>query len=285
MNNSAYNKGLLELSDTDFYKFKELIFRESGIKLNEMKKALVQARLSKRARKLGLGSYSHYYRHLIDNYETEKTEFINAITTNKTEFFRENKHFEYLREVFLPSLEKQGLESLRIWSAGCSTGEEPYSIAITVNEYFRKSKMPDVKILATDIDTQVLETGERGIYKKELIENIDDDIVRRYFLKGRGENANFFRVKENLKKIIYFRKLNLQNDIFPMKKRFHIIFCRNVIIYFDKETQKKLFLKFYRYLEDYGKLFIGHSENITSLDSGFRPEGSTIYSKESSEFP
>jgi chemotaxis protein methyltransferase CheR len=281
MNNRVFNKGLLELSDSEFYKFKELIFRESGIKLNEMKKALVQARLSKRIRKLGLGDYSDYYTYLIDNYDREKTEFINAITTNKTEFFRENQHFVYLREVFLPYLEKRGLDSNRIWSAGCSTGEEPYSLAITVYEYYKNREMPDVKILATDIDTDVLERAERGVYKKELLENIDDKIVRRYFLKGKGESVHLFQVKENLKNIIYFRKLNLQNDVYPMQKRFHIIFCRNVIIYFERESQKKLFLKFYRYLEDYGKLFIGHSENITSLDSGFHLEGNTIYSKNS----
>lgn len=281
MNNSIYKIHFQHLSESDFTKFKELIFRESGIKLNETKKALVQSRLSKRIRKLGLKDYSSYYHYLIDNYEAEKTEFVNAITTNKTEFFRENKHFEYIKDVFLPYLEKRGVESIRIWSAGCSTGEEPYSIAITVSEYFRNRSLPDIKILATDIDTHVLEAGLKGIYKKELVGNIKNGMIRRYFLKGMGDNENYFKVKDDLKKMIFFRKLNLQDEVYPMKKRFHIIFCRNVIIYFEKESQKKIFQRFNEYLEDDGRLFIGHSENITGFVSGFHLEGSTIYRKKS----
>ncbi len=267
------------LSDPQFCRFKKLIYNESGIKLSGMKKALLQARLAKRIRALELGSFEEYYNYLIDNYQTEKYNFINVITTNKTEFFRESKHFHFIRDVFLPMLEQRGQGEIRIWSAGCSTGEEAYTIAITVREYYKNRLMPPVKILATDIDTGVLEKAEKGIYDIDHVKKINIDLLKRYFLRGTGENAGLFKVKRSLKDMIYFRRLNLNEDTYPMKKKFDLIFCRNVIIYFDKEKQRELFQKFYHYLEDRGRLFLGHSENITSISDKFYPEGSTIYRK------
>ncbi len=273
---------LIELGDEEFLKFKELIYSEAGIKLSDMKKALVQARLSMRVRTLGLNSYREYYEYLMSNYDSEKIDFINSITTNKTEFFRENKHFEYIKEIYLPELLSTKASNIRFWCAGCSTGEEPYSLAITLFQYFGKTKFPDIKILATDIDTNVLEFARNGIYGINQTEKIDPAILKNYFDKGKGEQDGFFKVKDFVKEKISFRRMNLLDQEYPMKKEFDIIFCRNVIIYFDKETQKELFKKYYKYLASWGRLFIGHSENIMNVTNLFSLVGNTIYRKNTS---
>lgn len=269
----------IEFDDDVFVKFKELIYQEAGIKLTDLKKALIQARLSKRLRFLGIPSYRDYYEYLIENYNEEKIEFINAITTNKTEFFREGRHFEFIRDTCLPEFESRGKKTIKIWSAGCSTGEEAYSIAITLREYFDKGKSPEIKILATDIDTNVLEKAYNGVYTFEQIKEIDVPVLKKYFMRGRGDNEGFFKVKDEIRNLIVFRRLNLLDDAYPMKGKFDIIFCRNVIIYFDRPTQRDLFEKFYRYLDDEGYLFIGHSENLTSVSNRFTLLGHTIYRK------
>ena len=267
------------LSEVEFNKFREIVYREAGIKLADVKKILVQARLMKRLRFLNLESFEDYYNYLLENFEEEKINFVNAITTNKTEFFRENDHFEYMKSYILPAFEAKGENEIRIWSAGCSTGEEPYTIGITLLEYFKGKKAPFCKILATDIDTQVLEKGLNGVYTQEQVAGIDKKILKEYFLKGTGENQGFFKVKDFLKNLVFFRRLNLLADTYPMKKKFDVIFCRNVIIYFDKDTQRKLFDNFSRYLKDDGYLLVGHSENISSVTDKFFLAGRTIYRK------
>ncbi len=267
------------ISDDEFNNFRSLIYKEAGINLSDLKRALVQSRLTKRIKILGVGTFGDYYRYLISNFDDEKIHFINAITTNKTDFFRENRHFEFMKETVLPKLESSGRGSIRIWSAGCSTGEEPYSIAMTLREYFEKTKKPDMKILASDIDTQVLESGREGIYEYEKIRDIDISLLKKYFIRGSGNNEGLFKVKDSIKQMIVFRRLNLQDQNYPMKKKFDIIFCRNVIIYFDKDTQKKIFMKFHDHLKDDGFLFIGHSENITTFTDRFHLIGNTIYRK------
>jgi chemotaxis protein methyltransferase CheR len=267
------------LSEGEFNKFREIVYREAGIKLADVKKILVQARLMKRLRFLNLDSFEDYYNYLLENFDEEKINFINAITTNKTDFFRENDHFEYMKSYVLPAFESKGENEIRIWSAGCSTGEEPYSIGITLFEYFKGKKAPALKILATDIDTQVLEKGLNGVYTQEQVAAIDKKLLKEYFLKGTGENQGFFKVKDFLKNIVFFRRLNLLVDAYPMKKKFDVIFCRNVIIYFDKDTQRKLFDNFSRYLKDDGYLLVGHSENISSVTDKFFLAGRTIYRK------
>lgn len=280
-NNPAHRQGLfaLELRDREFGFFREVIYRECGIKLTEMKKALMQARLMKRLRELNMRDYSEYRDYVIENYSSEIVNLINCITTNKTDFFRESNHFDFMHNVVLPEFEKLGKKSLRIWSAGCSTGEEPYTIAITLFEYFRDRRMPDIKILATDIDTQVIEKGRNGVYKADIIDVIEPEIAKRYFLKGKGDNEGFFRIKEFVRDIVYFRRLNLLDETFPMKRMFDIILCRNVIIYFDRESQKKLFANFYRHLHDDGYLFVGHSETLTGITDKFNFVKNTIYKK------
>lgn len=266
------------LKDEDFNRFRDLIYREAGIKLNDVKKILVQSRLIKRLRELRLDNFSEYHNYLVNNYDNEKINFINSITTNKTDFFRENDHFDYMRNVILPGIEKSRLREIRIWSAGCSSGEEPYTIAMTVMDYYGKRQMPELLILATDIDTQVLQKGITGIYPEDRLATVDERIIDTYFTSD-GEQSRNYEVKDFVKKCIYFRRLNLLQDEYPMKKQFDIIFCRNVIIYFDRDTQRKLFDKFHEYLKDDGFLLIGHSENITSITDKFRLCGRTIYRK------
>jgi chemotaxis protein methyltransferase CheR len=271
--------GLRELKDEDFLHFKKVIFQETGIKLSEMKKALVQSRLLKRLRELRLDDYSEYSRYLNEHYKDEVINLINCITTNKTDFFREPVHFDILKSRVLPEFDSKKKDSLKVWSAGCSTGEEPYTLAITILEYYRGRSMPDVKILATDIDTQVLAKGSAGIYREESVDPMEESLLKRYFLQGKGENEGSFRANDTLKSIIYFRRLNLQQDTYPMKGRFDVIFCRNVIIYFDYDTRKELMEKFHRYLHDDGYLFLGHSETLSGLTDRFQYLGNTVYRK------
>ncbi|MDY6935461.1 MAG: CheR family methyltransferase [Spirochaetota bacterium] len=277
MNNTIL--GTWNLKDEEFELFRDLIYREAGINLTEVKKALVQSRLMKRLRLLKLNDYQEYFNFLLNNYEEEKINLINCITTNKTNFYREPKHFDFIRDVALPKFEKNNKGRIRIWSAGCSTGEEPYTIAITVYEYFKGRKMPDVKILATDIDTEVLKKGELGIYKSDVLNDVDSTILKKYFLKGRNENEGHYRVMDKLKDIVYFRRLNLLDKVFPMRGKFDIIFCRNVVIYFDQETRKDLISRFIRYLNGDGYFFAGHSETLTGVTDQLHLIGHTIYGK------
>ena len=269
-----------QLSDRTFKELVRIIYRECGIKLTERKKALVQSRLLKRLRKSEFNTYEEYFVYLKRNYNKEITNLINCITTNKTDFFREEHHFDFLIDSILPELLEENPEEIRIWSAGCSTGEEPYTIAITLLEYFKnKTKKINLKILATDIDTNVLKTAQKGIYKHDVVQDINIEILKKYFLRGKDKNEGYLMVKKKVKDLITFRKLNLLDDIFPMKKKFDIIFCRNVIIYFDKETQISLLHKFHSHLTFDGYLFLGHSESIFGSKDLFTLIGKTIFKR------
>ncbi|HPB80862.1 MAG TPA: protein-glutamate O-methyltransferase CheR [Spirochaetota bacterium] len=273
------NQMITELNEKDFNLFREVIYRESGINLSPMKKALVQSRLMRRMRELQIRDFNEYYEYLNENYDDERIHLINCITTNKTDFFREAGHFDYMKNEVLPRYVKENRKSIRIWSAGCSTGEEPYTIAISLLEFFKDKTLPDIKILATDIDTKVLETAMEGTYKEETVKVVDKEVLRRYALKGVGKNAGYYRMKDSVKKMIYFKRLNLLADTFPLKNKFDIIFCRNVVIYFDRNSQVKLFKQFYNYLNNDGYLFIGHSETLTSVSNLFQFRGRSVYGK------
>ena len=269
----------LELKEEEFQKFKSLIKKEAGINLKGLRLQFVQSRLAKRLRVLSLNNFTEYYEYLIKNYDKEKKDFINSFTTNETYFFRENHHFEYLKKEFLPFLETKKSKTIRIWSSACSTGEEPYTLAIALPDYFKDKKMPDIKILATDIDTSVLETARKGIYSDRSIMKVPPLILKDYFQPVNDPKKKEFRVNDEVRNLIYFNRLNLQDKDYPMQKKFDIIFCRNVIIYFTKETQQEIFKKMSKYLFDHGRLFIGHSENITSISKEFFLIGNTIYRK------
>lgn len=273
---------LKEISDKEFNLFRDIIYKESGISLSDHKKALMQSRLMKRLRALKLNDFRDYYDFLQENYDEEIINLLNCITTNKTDFFREDKHFDFMFNIALPGLEQKQKKKIRIWSAGCSTGQEPYSIAITILNFYNHYKLPipDIKILATDIDTESLNVGKEGKYRAVDLEDVDRRVKSEYFIKGSGEEEGFYRVKDYIKKMIFFRRLNLLDQTYPMNGKFEMIFCRNVIIYFDNVSRRRVFEKFHHYLCDDGYLFAGHSENIKTFFEHFKLIGNTIYIKE-----
>ncbi|RLT92674.1 CheR family methyltransferase [Ketobacter sp.] len=268
------------MTDRDFDTIKHLAKLRSGIELGEHKKEMIYSRIVRRIRALNLGDFKSYLDYLERHPEAELTNFINAITTNLTSFFREAHHFDFLRQTVLPELQrkKKAQQRIRIWSAGCSTGEEPYSIAMTLHGALERARW-DAKILATDLDTNVLSHGRRGIYSKERIGNMDAQLVRKYFNDPRGGgNDEVLEARESIRSLITFNHLNLLGD-WPMKGRFDVIFCRNVVIYFSKETQRELFDRYADILEPDGYLFIGHSESLHGVSKRFESVGRTIYRK------
>ena len=278
------NANMPALTDAEFNELVKIIYDKTRIQMTNHKRALVTSRLSKRLRALHMDSFREYIDFVKNAKDEELTNFVNAVTTNKTDFFRENKHFEYMKSTLLPEWEKKFKEgkvkNLRIWSAACSTGEEPYTIQMTLHEYFGSNyDRYDIKVLASDIDTNVLAHGRAGIYKEESVEPIQPNILRKYFLKGTGDKEGLYKVKDILQKNLFFRQLNFKDEDFDIHTQFDLIFCRNVIIYFDKEFQKELFNKFHRYLKEDGLVFIGHSETLFGVSDKFKYVSSNIYKK------
>ncbi|MDM8560867.1 protein-glutamate O-methyltransferase [Candidatus Parabeggiatoa sp. HSG14] len=260
----------------DFDKLRKLVNEHTGIKLSDHKQEMLYSRLSRRLRILNLKSFSKYYELLQKDGGEELAHFINAMTTNLTAFFREPHHFELLERVLLPKLliKKQETHRLRIWSAGCASGEEAYSIAMVVKEIVPTHW--DVKILATDLDSSVLAKGKKGVYEEERIEGISRIRLRRWFKKGAGTQTGRVQILPDLQELITFKHLNLMHG-WPMRGPFDIIFCRNVIIYFEKSTQKILFERFANILDNESYLLIGHSENLFQLNTRFRLLQQTVY--------
>ncbi|SPP65122.1 CheR family methyltransferase [Nitrospira lenta] len=256
-----------------------LLYDESGISLGDNKQSLVVSRLSKRLRELQLDSFDAYYEFVTgDDSGVEFTRMLDLLSTNKTDFFREPKHFDFLRDRILPGLAKE--KCIRIWSSACSTGEEPYTIAITLHESVPHPEQWNFQVLASDISTRVLAHAAAGLYGEERIKTVPPDIARRHFLKGRGEKRGLVKVKPHLSDIIKFRRMNLMDDRFPIKQPLDLIFCRNVMIYFDRPTQERLIGKFYKCLKPGGHLFIGHSESLQWVKHSFKTVAPTIYWKE-----
>lgn len=266
-----------QMTNADFERISKLAMQYSGIVLAEHKRNMVYSRIARRVRALKLNRFSDYLNYLEHNHAAEASDFINALTTNLTSFFRENHHFEFLKEELFPKLmvANQGSRKLRIWSAGCSIGQEAYSIAMTLKESSFPSSW-DVKILATDLDSNVVETGHSAIYPVDHVDGIDDGMVKKYF--NRSHDGRSVQVKEELRKLAFFKRLNLLEE-WPMKGPFDIIFCRNVVIYFNKETQRILFDRYANMLPIGGHLFIGHSENLNGITDRFENLGNTIYRK------
>jgi chemotaxis protein methyltransferase CheR len=271
-----------QLSNDNFNFLCQFVYDTAGIVLNASKKEMVYRRLTRIIRERRISSFTAYCELLKVNIEQEKNYFINAITTNLTSFFREQHHFDYMSQHELPTLMQNGStgpKRLRIWSSASSTGEEPYSIAITVLEAMKSHLGQwDVKILATDIDSNVLEAGKNGTYDERRIEDVPREFKEKYFNKGIGINENKVKVAKQLQALITFKKLNLLHD-WPMKGPFDIIFCRNVIIYFDKKTQQELFARYYEMLTPGGLLILGHSENLGKYQVYFESVGRTIFRK------
>jgi chemotaxis protein methyltransferase CheR len=271
-----------ELKDLEYEKISRLVHQQCGICLHEGKKDLVKARLGRRLREGGFRSFSDYYRYVTTEEGTEElVAMIDSISTNVTHFFREEKHFRKLTAL-LPALaqekEKGGrTDMIRIWTAGCSTGEEPYSIAMTAGECLQ-GRRTTFHILATDISTRVLQTARRGVYPEDRVKGIPPPLLKHCFQYGTGASAGLFRVKREIRDRVSFERFNLM-EVPRFGNRFDVIFCRNVMIYFDKPTQNAVVGRFHDLLEEGGYLFIGHSETLTGLDHRYRYVEPSIYRK------
>ena len=268
-----------EFGNEDFEALRQLVKQLTGINLSDQKRELVYGRLARRLRVLHLRTFAEYRDLLASDGGREIGEFCNAITTNLTSFFRESHHFEYLRDQVLQPMvaNRTASRRVRIWSAGCSTGEEAYSLAITVIESIPDLRTWDVKILATDLDSDVLAKAQRGIYAAERVRPLGPQRLSRFFAERRGgrEGATF-EVKPELTSLITFKQLNLMHPL-PMKGPLDAIFCRNVVIYFDKDTQRELFSRIAQLQRPGNLLFLGHSESLFKVSESYTPIGKTVY--------
>lgn len=275
--------GDMVLTDKDFKNISDIVYKHCGINLHEGKKGLVRSRLTKRLRVYGFETFPEYMKYINDDESgKEFSIFIDSLSTNLTSFFRESQHFDFLSEKFLPSLmerkEKKRNFRIRAWSAGCSSGEEPYSIAITLLEAIKGQACWDAKILATDISTRILESAKKGIYNEERVRPVSPMQKNKYLLKTRDRKEKLYEVGDSLRKMINFQYLNLMEG-WPVKGPIDFIFCRNVMIYFDKSTQCRLVNRYWELLDSGGLLFTGHSESLTGIDHKFDYIQPTIYMK------
>ena len=266
------------ITDNEFESFRILVYRKAGISLTPAKRTLLVSRLSKRMRTLGLETFQAYYDCVTgESGEEELTLCLDSISTNVTHFFREPVHFDFLRQRVLPTLEDR--KRIRVWSSACSSGEEPYSIAMTLVDSVANPAQWDCKILASDLSTRVLARAAEAVYDHELVSAVPPDIVRRHFLRGRGDKAETVKVKPHVARLVVLKQINLMDERFPIKTPLDVIFCRNVMIYFDDSTQEQLVAKFHRYLKPGGYLFTGHSESLQRINQPFQYVAPTIYQK------
>ncbi|WP_020407296.1 CheR family methyltransferase [Hahella ganghwensis] len=257
--------------------FRRLSQDYSGIVVADNKYEMFYSRLTKRLRQLSLNSFDDYVSYLESHREEEFTEFINALTTNLTSFFRESHHFQFLQNQVIPQLLQRNQRRISIWSAGCSVGEETYSIAITLAEAAQQHGF-SWEVLATDIDTAVLDQARQGVYLLERVKNLPIAQKKRWFLKGKGKNEGYAKISRELRKNIRFEQLNLIQG-FRFDKPFDVIFCRNVVIYFDRDTKVELVRRFASSLSSDGYLILGHSESLHGISDQFRSIGNTIYER------
>lgn len=265
------------LTPQEFGQISELAFRTCGIDLTNGKQELVQARVGKKIREGRFESFKQYYQNVVaDTTGKELTALLDALTTNFTSFLREVAHFEFLRETIAPCLRGQ----IRIWSAACSTGEEPFTIALSLLEELGMEAASRIKILASDISTRVLDVAGAGVYQAQRFDQCPPDWPRKYLLRGTDRSEGWYRIKPEIRKLVEFRRLNLMEP-FRQPQLFHVIFCRNVMIYFDKQTQAQLVNRLAACLEPGGYLLIGHSESLTGLRHPYEYVKPAVYRKPS----
>ncbi|EYC49611.1 chemotaxis protein CheR [Hylemonella gracilis str. Niagara R] len=257
----------------DFVRVQSLIYQRAGISLHDGKHAMVYSRLSRRLRETGYQSFRDYLAWLESHDGPEWQEFVNALTTNLTSFFREQHHFDILSE----HLKSHPGRSWQVWCNAASTGEEPYSIVMTALEAL--GPQAHFKLQASDIDSKVLATASRGVYRIEAAKGLDTGRLQKFFLRGKGANAGLLRVKPELQRMVEFLQVNLIRDDWPFKDAFDIVFCRNVMIYFDAQTQRKVLEKIHRVMKPGGLLFVGHSENFNESRDLFVLRGKTVYER------
>lgn len=256
----------------DFARVRALIYQRAGIALSEAKADMVYSRIGRRLRTVGMNTFRDYLDFLEQENDADEWEaFTNSLTTNLTSFFREEHHFPILAE-HIVHLKKP----IRIWCSAASTGEEPYTIAMTACEAFNTLK-PPVEIIATDIDTNVLATAARGVYPMDRVSKLSLERKKRFLLKGTGKSAGTVKVRKELQQLITFQPLNLLAESYPLHEQFDAIFCRNVMIYFDKPTQSKILEKFVPLMKPHALLFAGHSENFLYVSNAFKLRGKTVY--------
>lgn len=279
-NTNAYYQA--ELTDAEFNKLSEFINREYGIKLPPIKKVMLQSRLQKRLRTLNMSTFKEYISYVFSKQgqAEEVVHMIDMVSTNKTDFFRENAHFDFLLDEGLNMLNADNSrKQFKIWSAGCSSGEEPYTIAIVLSEYKEKHPTIDFEITATDISTRILQSAIDGIYKEDRIENIPLTIKKKYFLKSKDRIQPKVRVMPQLRSKVKFGRLNFMDNSYSINQKFDIIFCRNVLIYFSRSDQEKIINKLCQHLVSGGIFFLGHSESITNLNVPLNQLKPTIFKR------
>jgi chemotaxis protein methyltransferase CheR len=275
----------LRLSNRDFERFSRLVYEQCGIKLPGHKQSMLEARLRKRLRALGLGSFEEYAELIFSGQAPagELVSLIDVVTTNKTDFFREPAHFDFLVQTVLPALiEKDGAgisRPLRIWSAGCSTGKEPYTLAMVLSEFRERHHGFAFEILGTDISTDVLDKALKGVYAEEKAAPIAPALRRKYLLKARDPAQRQVRIVPELRKLVSFRRLNFLDADYGLREPFDVIFCRNVLIYFDRPTQERLLGRFAGLLESGNFLFLGHSETLLGLSLPLKQMAPSVYRK------
>jgi chemotaxis protein methyltransferase CheR len=272
----------VDITDGEFQRIGRLVYDQCGINLSDGKRELVKARLGKRIRNGSFKSFQDYYQHVLnDESGQELVHLLDSITTNYTFFFREQRHFDCLRLEILPELidrKKNDGRKLRFWSAACSSGEEPYSIAMTLLDAIEHPFGWDISILGTDISTKALKVAESGVYSKERIQSLPTSLIKRYFLKGESHWKDYVKVKDEVRRLVQLRRLNFMEP-FGFHESFDCIFCRNVMIYFDKKTQADLVNRLYGCLDAGGFLLIGHSESLTGISHPFRYVRPSVYRK------
>jgi chemotaxis protein methyltransferase CheR len=274
--------GIPILTEAEFVRFQQFLEQHTGIHLSDAKRPLLVARLARRLRQLGMTSFSAYYDHVIDDrHLPERTAMFDAVSTNETHFFREPRQFELLRATVFPQWKTAAAEgtrakSIKVWSAGCSTGEEPYSLAMLLLEHFDSSEW-ELRVEATDLSTRVLETARRGVWPIRKASEIPTHLRRRFMLRGTGAQEGSFKAGEDVRSIIRIGRLNLNDDVYPMSSDFDLILCRNVLIYFTHAQRAKVTANLLSHLVPGGYFLLGHSETLSGVVSGPRSVIPTVY--------
>ena len=271
-----------QMTNDDFNRLSDFVYKQSGIKLPPVKKVMLQSRLQKRLRELKITSFKDYADYVFSD-KGQKNEIIHmldVVSTNKTDFFREPVHFDFLNSTVLPEfMQKSTNYNLKVWSAGCSSGEEPYTIAIVLNEFKLKNQKFDYSILGTDLSTKILQDASVAIYKEERIANIPLELKKKYFLRSKDREKRTVRVVKELRAKAKYSRLNFMGDSYNLPDMFDVIFCRNVLIYFNRDTQEQVINKLCMKLKTGGYLFIGHSESIIGMDVPLNQIKPTIFKR------
>jgi len=267
------------LTNRDYARLCKLVYAEAGIHLGTGKKIMLEVRIKRRLRDLDLDSYAQYCDYLFGHkgLKEEIVPLIDVVTTNKTDFFREPGHFKFLAEKAIPEMVARRGNQLLVWSAGCSTGEEPYTLAMVMSEYAQAHPGFGFKVLATDISTTVLKKAEMGIYTDEVVSPVPDALKRKYFMRSRDRDSNRVRVVPELRRLVEFRRLNFMEENYGLAEKANAIFCRNVIIYFDRPTQERILSKLSHHLVPRGFMFVGHAETLHDMNLPLEPVAPALY--------